>query len=376
MIGAVRRSIREPERSEQKTHRGCGNEAAAEDHMEESGQTRAARILPDFSDYEEAKALGILDEMLEGKKSIVILGHVNPDGDCIGSCLGLYNYLKENYEGLEVSVYLEKMGVKFSYLSGYNDVHTEYDGTKTFDLCITSDASDVPRLGAFAPYREMAKDTFCIDHHITNKGLCRVNVIESGASSASEVLFGLLDQDKISKAVAECLYTGIAHDTGVFQYSCTSSRTMEIAGKLIDKGFDFNELLDQTFFQKTYLQNQILGRALLESMLLMDGKCIISALRKKDLDFYGVTGEDLEGIVSQLRNTAGVEVAIFLYETAIQEFKVSLRSNGKVDVSRVASYFGGGGHVRAAGCTMQGSVYDVLNNLTLHIEKQLKGADL
>ena len=83
MIGAVRRSIREPARSEQKTHRGCGNEAAAEDYMEESGQTRAARILPDFSDYEEAKALGILDEMLEGKKSIVILGHVNPDGDCI-----------------------------------------------------------------------------------------------------------------------------------------------------------------------------------------------------------------------------------------------------------------------------------------------------
>ena len=95
--------------------------------MEESGQTRAARILPDFSDYEEAKALGLLDDMMEGKTSIVILGHVNPDGDCIGSCLGLYNYLKENYEGLEVSVYLEKMGVKFSYLSGYNDVHTEYD---------------------------------------------------------------------------------------------------------------------------------------------------------------------------------------------------------------------------------------------------------
>mgnify|MGYP000668163620 FL=1 len=139
---------------------------------------------------------------------------------------------------------------------------------------------------------------------------------------------------------------------------------------------NINELLDQTFFQKTYLQNQILGRALLESMLLMDGKCIISALRKKDLDFYGVTSEDLDCIVSQLRNTTGVEVAIFLYETAIQEFKVSLRSNGRVDVSRVASYFGGGGHVRAAGCTMQGSVYDVLNNLTLHIEKQLKGADL
>ena len=116
-----------------------------------------SRIFPAFGSYtlKEAELLGILDEMLEGKKSIVILGHVNPDGDCIGSCLGLYNYLKENYEGLEVSVYLEKMGVKFSFLSGFEDVHTEYDDTKIFDLCITSDVSDVPRLGAFAPYRAL-----------------------------------------------------------------------------------------------------------------------------------------------------------------------------------------------------------------------------
>ena len=216
----------------------------------------------------------------------------------------------------------------------------------------------------------------CVDHHISNHGFGDVQFIEPAASSTSELIYLLLDDAELSVSAAKALYMGIAHDTGVFQYSCTSRRTMEIAGKLMEKGFDFNELLDQTFFQKTYLQNQILGRALLESMLLMDGKCIISALRKKDLDFYGVTSEDLDGIVSQLRNTTGVEVAIFLYETAIQEFKVSLRSNGRVDVSRVASYFGGGGHVRAAGCTMQGSVYDVLNNLTLHIEKQLKGADL
>ena len=107
----------------------------------------------------------------------------------------------------------------------------------------------------------------------------------------------------------------------------------------------------------------------------MDGKCIISALRKKDLDFYGVTSEDLDGIVSQLRNTTGVEVAIFLYETAIQEFKVSLRSNGRVDVSRVASYFGGGGHVKAAGCDLAGSMYDVINNISEQIEKQLLGQD-
>ena len=369
MIGAVRRSIREPERSEQKTHRGCGNEAAAEDYMEESGQTRAARILPDFSDYEEAKALGILDEMLEGKKSIVILGHVNPDGDCIGSCLGLYNYLKENYEGLEVSVYLEKMGVKFSYLSGYNDVHTEYDGTKTFDLCITSDASDVPRLGAFAPYRETAKDTFCIDHHITNKGLCRVNVIESGASSASEVLFGLLDQDKISKAVAECLYTGIAHDTGVFKYSNTSRKTMDIAGFLMEKGIDFPKIIDESFFAKTYGQAKLHGRALLDSVRILDDRCIYTVVTTDELKEYGCTVKATDGIVDQLRVIEGAEVVFLLYETGNpDEYKVSLRTNSEVDVSRIAQSFGGGGHVKAAGCTMTGKPEEIAEKIHVHIK--------
>ena len=89
------------------------------------------------------------------------------------------------------------------------------------------------------------------------------------------------------------------------------------------------------------------------------------------MDFYGVDGKDLDGIVSQLRLTKGVEVAMFLYETETQTFKVSLRSNGKVDVSKVAVYFGGGGHVRAAGCDLHGSMYDVINNVSEQIERQL-----
>ncbi len=105
--------------------------------------------------------------------------------------------------------------------------------------------------------------------------------------------------------------------------------------------------------------------------MVLDGKCIISAVKQKEMDFYGVGPMDLEGIVSQLRNTKGVEVAIFMYESKVQEFKVSMRSNAGVDVSKIASYFGGGGHTRAAGCTMQGSFYDVVNNLTRHIEKQI-----
>ena len=113
-----------------------------------------------------------------------------------------------------------------------------------------------------------------------------------------------------------------------------------------------------------------MGRVLAESILLQNGKCVVGYLKRREMEFYGVEGKDLDGVVSQLRLTAGVEVAIFIYETETQFFKVSLRSNGDVDVSKVAIYFGGGGHVRAAGCDMQGSMYDVINNLTAEIEKQ------
>ena len=105
------------------------------------------------------------------------------------------------------------------------------------------------------------------------------------ASSASEVLFEQLNPDSIDKNAAECLYTGLIHDTGVFKYSCTSARTMEIAGFLMEKGVDFGSIIDNSFYKKTYVQNQIMGRALLESITFLDGKAIFSALRQSDLDF-------------------------------------------------------------------------------------------
>ena len=167
---------------------------------------------------------------------------------------------------------------------------------------------------------------------------------------------------------------GIAHDTGVFQYSCTSPETMEIAAELMRKGINSSEIIDKTYYEKTYIQNQILGRALLESMLIMDKQCIVSVIRRRSMEFFQAQPSDLEGIVSQLRLTKGVEVAIFLHETEPQKYKVSLRSKGTVDVSQVAKYFGGGGHARAAGVTMKGSSHDVINNITGRIAIQLKQA--
>jgi phosphoesterase RecJ-like protein len=308
--------------------------------------------------------LGILTEKLEGKKTVVILGHVNPDGDCIGSCLGMYNYLKENFAKLSVSVCLDAMGVKFGYLKGYGDVQGVCEPGRRFDLCITLDVSDVPRLGIFAPYLESAGDSLCIDHHITNQGLAKTNVIKSEASSSCEVLYELLDEEKISLPVAECLYTGIAHDTGIFKYSNTSKKTLDITGRLIDKGIDFPTIIDRSFYMKTYGQTRLHGLALLNSRLLSGGRLIYTVIPHSAFAEYGCTVKATDGVIDALRVVEGVECAVLLYETGNpSEYKLSLRTNSDLDVSRIATSFGGGGHVKAAGATVTGTVEEILSDV-------------
>ena len=313
-----------------------------------------------------------LMKLLGEAETVAILGHVHPDGDCVGSCLGMYNYLADNFGKLSVRVFLEPVSEKFSYLRYFDRIENDLPESLEVDLCISLDASDRERLGAYDAIFSRAKKTFCIDHHITNPGFAQENHVVPGASSACEVLFGLLDETKIGRETAECLYTGIVHDTGVFKHNNTTGKTMAIAGRLLDKGLDGERIIDDSFFKKSYVQNQILGRARLESILFMDGKCIFTVVKARDMEFYGVDSKDLDGIVDQLRVTDGVECAIFIYESGVQQYKVSLRANGDLNVAKVASYFGGGGHVKAAGCTMSGSIHDVINNLALRIEAGLK----
>ena len=314
----------------------------------------------------------ILEELRPADK-IAISGHVRPDGDCVGSCMGLWLYLKKALPEAQVDVYLEKPADIFSCIAGIENVKTDCSEDLTYDVFIAVDTV-ASRMGDAEKYFHSAKKTINIDHHISNANGCAdVNYINPQASSASELVYELLDEAMIDEHIAKAIYIGMVHDTGVFQYSNTTPHTLEVAAKLIAYGFDFSRLIDETFYEKTYVQNQILGRALLESIVFTDGKCIFSAIDKKTMDFYNVVPKDLDGIVSQLRITRGVECAIFMYQTGHQEYKVSLRSNGKVDVARVASSFGGGGHVRAAGCTLQGTYHDCINNLSGYIEEQLKG---
>lgn len=307
-----------------------------------------------------------LIEAVEKAGTIAIGGHVRPDGDCIGSCMGLYGYITENFPEKKVSVYLEEVAESFSYLRQEG----AFDREIHYDLFVSLDCGDAERLGEAQAVMEEADYVFNVDHHITNTKFGDKNIVKD-ASSTCELLYTMLDEEKISYDVACALYTGIVHDTGVFKHSNTTGETMRIAGKLIDLGIPFGKIIDGSFYMKTYKQLQIMGRCLLESVRIMNGRCIFSVVRKSVMDFYEAKPSDLDGVIDVMRTTEGVEVAILLDERALGEYKVSMRSNGIVDVSQIALFFGGGGHVRAAGCSIKGSAFDVINNLTGHIEKQL-----
>ena len=307
---------------------------------------------------------------LSDVKTVGIAGHVRPDGDCVGSVMGLYDYIRHNLPEIEIDAYLETPGKEFGYIHNIDRLKNEPDLSKRYDLFFVLDCSDLERIKPFIQCYKNAKRTICIDHHASNISFADKNFIFPEASSTCEVLYNTLDEDKITKDVAECLYTGIVHDTGVFKYSCTSQDTMAIAGKLMAKGIPYSDIIDNSFYKKTYVQNLVLGRALLDCVLFNEARCIYSVLYRKDLEFYGVEGKDLSGIIEQLRLTEGVEVAIFLYETGENEYKVSLRSKNYIDVSRIAVHFGGGGHVRAAGVTMEGSVNEILGRIEEQLQMQ------
>ncbi len=312
-----------------------------------------------------------IKELIGDAKTIGIAGHIRPDGDCIGSCMTLYNYIEKNFPDIQVKVYLEKIKDKFLFIKNSDKIDSNgYDGTE-YDLFFSLDCADLERLGLNKEFFEHAKRTACIDHHISNGGYADYNYILPNASSACEVLYDLLDVNLFDKSIAEPMYTGIAHDSGVFRFQSTTSKTMNVAGKMLDFGINANKILEETYYKKTYAQSQVAGRLQLESVRFMDNRCIFAYATTKLMDFYGVTTKDLDSVVAQLRNIEGIEVAIFMYQIGEMKYKVSMRSQDLVDVSVIASYFGGGGHVRAAGFDTVGDVHDIINNISEQIEKQM-----
>lgn len=314
-------------------------------------------------------------ESLCKAKTVAISGHVRSDGDCVGSCMALYHYIKDNYADTKAVVFLEPVADSYKVLDGIENIISGSESDEIFDLFVVLDCGDRERLGAFAKYFDHAKKTLCIDHHISNTGFADEDVICPDASSTCEVLSDLFDMDKVGPECAKALYMGIMCDTGCFKHTNTSEHTMTVAGRLISKGVHTEKMMDEVFYEKTYMQNKLLGECLLESRLYLDGHVIAAKVPQALLAKYGAVSSDLEGVIDQLRLTKGTEAAILMTEGKDGSFKVSMRSKDKVNVSEIAVSLGGGGHIKAAGATVYTDADETLARMIERIGEQLKNND-
>lgn len=290
-----------------------------------------------------------LDEVLSQITGRVgIGGHVSPDGDCMGSCLALANYIWDNYPHLTVDVYAEPFEKKLAALPGSERVFFETQGDLEYEVYFALDCSTKERLAVGGRYFDCAKRTIGIDHHISNENYTDVLVLDANASSAAEVLYGLMDLEKISKDVATCLYTGILYDSGAFRFSNVSARTLRIAANLMEKGVEHVPIMNR-FHETTLQKRQLVGMAFEKVHLFYDGKFAFVYLGAKDYHACGLPLEAEVNIVGMLRDTEGVECAAFLHDHRESGYKLSMRSRLYVDVNAVCQCLGGGGHVHAAG---------------------------
>ena len=312
----------------------------------------------------------ILDAVCDAK-DIIIAGHTRPDGDCVGSCMGLYHYIRDNYPDKKVCVRLEDVPDCYRVIPDTDLVITDYEEDRVYDLFIALDASDRARLAGAQKYFDTAGHRICIDHHISNQAYADENLILPDASSTAEVLVHLIDPDKISLSAATALYIGIICDSGVFKHSNTGRETMHAAGLLMEKGIPYWNLIDEVFYQKTYLQNRILGRCLLDSTLALEGRVISCLVTRDTLDSFGGVHSDLEGVIDQMRITKGVKAAILISENKDHTYKFSMRANDGVNVSVIACQFGGGGHIKAAGFSYEGDPHKALDAIITMIGEQL-----
>ncbi len=304
---------------------------------------------------------------------IAIFPHVSADGDAIGSSLALALALKN--AGKKVIVYLEEnIPTVYRFLPGI-ELACFYDTRdEVMDINIALDTGDVGRLGTRGDAFFEAPCTINIDHHVTNTKFALLNFVDDMSASTGEIVYTLLKKLKlgIDRDIAACLYTAVSTDTGGFKYSNTTSETHRIASELLATGIDIGELSQRIFDNTTYTKLKLTQKAIELLELHENAKLAAVAISQADLQATGAKDEDCDGIVNIGRSIEGVEVSVLVKEKNAEEVRVNLRSKTHVDVSEVAAAFGGGGHKRAAGCTVKGSLQEVKEQMIKVLKEKLQ----
>lgn len=313
-----------------------------------------------------------LDQILEEinqANSIVILTHENPDGDAMGSSLALYQALK-NY-GKDVDLVIPEHSRTFDFLPAIDEIKVE--GREQYDLAIALDCATIKMLNGFSTYFEEAKMRISIDHHSTNSMFADLNFVNPEAPACAQILIVALNYFKmeITREIGTCILAGIITDTGGFQYSGVNAETFEFVSWLLEKGVNVSTVYRKVLQTKTRSSFELARIASNRLEFFYDGRVTFTYITKENEEEVHAEIGDHEGIVETGRAIEGVEVSIFVRETE-KGCKVSTRSNDYVDVSDMCLLFGGGGHQRAAGCLMQGSIEEVKEKLLNRVKQYLK----
>lgn len=299
-------------------------------------------------------------EAIDNAETVLICGHVRPDGDCLGSAFALREYcvgmgktadvcspspIPESYKFLRDSD-------KFCKLT-----------RRHYDLFIAVDCATRDRIGRLDGYFRSADRTICIDHHEGHSGFADINLVRSNASSTCEIVFDILEPTgRITKEIADYLYVGLSTDTGHFMHSNTDSKVLFVAYRLACLGADCHGIATELYRRRSRAKTMLIARSI-EAMRFYDGgKVCIVPMTERMLEECGISSNDTEGIIDYAISVDGVEVGVSMCAEKTDEYKVSFRSRGR-HVNEIAAVFGGGGHIYAAGCRICGETEDVIDKI-------------
>ena len=302
-----------------------------------------------------------LDFSIKSSKNILLVSHINPDGDTLGSMCGMYSLLKENYKKNCDMVVVSPYPNTYKFLPNSDKVRNvkETDMSREYDLVINLDVADLQRCADAGVLFEKAKKTVNIDHHETNAGYADINIIYPEASATAEVICDISENLgwKVSYDSALCLYVGIMTDTGSFRYSNTTTKAMGFAGKLIACGIDISDVYRKCYESNSKNMVMFQNYCVLKAQFVNDDKIAYTTVYKKDLEkFHHSEGDDFtDGLTEKLRAINTTEIAFVVKELGANLSKVSMRSKTK-NIAKVCAEFGGGGHEFAAGAVIKANV--------------------
>jgi phosphoesterase RecJ-like protein len=317
----------------------------------------------------------VAKQFILSNDDFLVVSHIDPDGDAASSTLAISWMLKQLNKKFTM-INEGNTPSKFNFLWNFEGIidYSKKVPSRVFEHVISVDCADFSRIGKVKSLFKDSTQILNIDHHRTNDYYGTFQLIREDAAATAEVLYDLAMELEVnwSTDLGNSIYTGLITDTGGFRYANTTPKVMRIAAEMLQLGVDGNDLADRLLEKLTFSHIYLLQKALATLAFTVDKKISWVSVTLQDIEEAKASNEDLEGLVNYPRNIEGVEVGILFKEVEANKYKVSMRSAGIADVALIAKSFGGGGHYRAAGCTLLGNLQEIIAKVVLEVGLKLQ----